>query len=484
MNPLRAESQLLADLAKAHADQCRTPAAYAMLSERVLSIDIGDSLRAELQLASSAKALRRMLLRDAERARGSIMRSPESGTFLDLAGGGPLAYTYERNLPGLSIEQRVTGLGDGPIPEGWRAASFVFSSGMAAIACVLDWTTYEFTRRHSRRPELRSLTEYFETRMVLELSRPRAAGVAMVHSLEQLFDASCDLMMFEPVLYNGDLEGETVDRVRGAWSSTKRHPQVVIIDSTLCGGQWPVAELLRGLGDSAPELVIDVRSGLKLDQQGLELANLGIVTCYASDASATSWWSETVSNLPVVRGVRGAALSAEAASVLTNGFVFDAEYHQRFIGPLFENNRRFAGELAGSGRGLFRVAHPGLRPDTAEIPAPFTVLQFADGTLEEYQALLGIVRAEAIRRKIPLALGGSFGFRGHRYEVIVPSVATRSCMFKVALGTRAGPGVDAVLDLFRELGEYPDVRSLTRRYPDAPPARFDLPARPTRGRHG
>jgi hypothetical protein len=304
-----------------------------------------------------------------------------------------------------------------------------------------------------------------------------------VRSLDQLFDAPVDLAMFEPVVYDWELDAHTVGGVLEAWSAAAALPSVLVLDSTLCGDRWPIVELLRGFGDAGPELVIDLRSGLKLDQQGLELANLGIVTCYARDTSAPSWWAETMENLPRVRGVRGAALTAEAVAALSNGFVFDGAFHRRFVDPLFDNNRRFARDLAASGSGLFRVAHPGLRLRTAEIPAPFTVLQLHDGVLEDYQALLGVVRAEVLRRRLPIAIGGSFGFRGHRCEVIVPSVVDRTGIFKVALGTRAGPGVDGLLDLFRELADHSDVTALARHHPDAAPAHFDLGARPTRGRN-
>lgn len=483
MSPLLAERELLADLARAHAEKCRRPAPYRALADRVRSIDPGHGLRAERQLENGARTLRRMLLRDAGTARGAVMRSPENGTALDLGGFGSLDFTYERNLPGSGIETCIAEQADREAPQGWRATSFLFSSGMAALACVLDWTTYEFARRHCRRPALRSLTAYFETAMVLELTRPRVARFTPARSLEELFDAPVDVAMFEPVLYDWELDAHTAGSVLEAWSAAVAVPSVVVLDSTLCGGRWPIMELLQGFGDAVPELIIDLRSGLKLDQQGLELANLGIVTCYARDTSVTSWWAETTENLPRVRGVRGAAPTAEGVAALSNGFVFDRAFHQRFVDPLFHNNRRFARQLAASDPGLFRVAHPGLRSHTTEMPAPFTVLQLHDGTLEDYRALLGVVRAEALRRRLPLAFGGSFGFRGHRCEVIVPSVADRAGIFKLALGTRTGPGADGLLNLFQELAAHPNLTSLARHHPNAAPAHFDLGARPTRGRH-
>jgi hypothetical protein len=56
-----------------------------------------------------------------------------------------------------------------------------------------------------------------------------------------------------------------------------------------------------------------------------------------------------------------------------------------------------------------------------------------------------VLRAEARQRELPFVHGSSFGFRGHRFECIVPSLKEGRGLFKVAMGYRSGWGRTAVL---------------------------------------
>ncbi len=73
------------------------------------------------------------------------------------------------------------------------------------------------------------------------------------------------------------------ERVRGSQplgdreSRSHARPWVLVVESTLLGPGFQIEPLLVACGDKAPLIALEVRSGLKLDQVGLEFSNVCIV---------------------------------------------------------------------------------------------------------------------------------------------------------------------------------------------------------------
>ena len=63
-----------------------------------------------------------------------------------------------------------------------------------------------------------------------------------------------------------------------------------------------------------------------------------------------------------------------------------------------------------------------------------------------------------------LARGGSFGFRGHRFETIEPDPAEGAPFLRVALGWRGGHSTEGLVALFGELAACPSFAALEARY--------------------
>ena len=70
-----------------------------------------------------------------------------------------------------------------------------------------------------------------------------------------------------------------------------------------------------------------------------------------------------------------------------------------------------------------------------------------------------MVDAEVGRRGLCATQGGSFGFRGHRYELIEPDHEDGVPFLRVALGFRGGRTLDELIVLFRELASRPRLES-------------------------
>ena len=60
------------------------------------------------------------------------------------------------------------------------------------------------------------------------------------------------------------------------------------------------------------------------------------------------------------------------------------------------------------------------------------------------------IAAEALRRRLNLVRGGSFGFRAHRYEIVKPETG-EAPFLRIALGRRGGWSCEGVIAMMAQL---------------------------------
>ncbi|MEV4577354.1 hypothetical protein AB0K16_29345 [Nonomuraea jabiensis] len=424
-------------------------------------------LAAEQELEQLAVRLRRALLARAHDHSDPHFRSPVHGPARPLPSGDTSGHIYERSANPTALEGRVAKAA--PPPRGWRADHVMFSSGTAAISGLLQ--CYRSMVRGSERDPLRAGVwgGYFETDMLFELLKSGAfTWDAVPDVISAVGGGQHDLLFIEPVRYTWDLTTLDLPAFVRAWRArSPRRTRVLVFDTTLASFTWPSARVLESLHDGSPLLVIEVRSGLKLDQQGLELANLGIVSIYSCHEDEGTPTAEQFGQyLRLIRSITGTALSMDAMAVLDTPFMAAPVWVARHAGQVFLNNQTLAAALAQES-GLFsKIAHPSLTVASGPLRhAPFVVCQLAEDHIANHGFLLAVVREEVRRRGIRLDWGSSFGFRSHRWETIIPRVQDRRGLFKIAMGSRSGPSFEAAVELFRQLARYRDFDALRRAYP-------------------
>lgn len=91
--------------------------------------------------------------------------------------------------------------------------------------------------------------------------------------------------------------------------------------------------------------------------------------------------------------------------------------------------------------------HPSLVSPATE--APFCALTLNEPSPERYRALETKIAGECEHRGLLAIKGGSFGFRGHRFELIEPEDGRT--FLRVAMGWRDGWSRQGLCELFAEL---------------------------------
>jgi len=367
-------------------------------------------LTAEAILDEAVLALRHVWLEAAASSTSKTYRSPTEGERTITPTGRFHNFGYERDLHPIALETRCAAF-FAPPPPGWGHEHVLFSSGQAAMNAVLAL----LNARQEQALRLRHDGCYFETVDLLGLYR---------HRFRTGGDEAADIVIAEPLWYDGKAFGETSLKAvaeRAISEGTKS----IVVDSTLAGLDDGLNQLLDALG--GPQEVFRLHSGLKLFQAGLELADVGIVSVYGSDAAGA---------LRRIRTLQGAGLRFADVAALELPLFLDPAPTRHYESAIFAHNAALA--RAARGNPAFAVAYP-------TDPAPFVVFNLASPSL--YDGLDERLAAEAARRSLLFIKGGSFGFRGHRFETVRPE--GKPPFLRVALGKRAGPSLEGILDLLR-----------------------------------
>ncbi len=385
----------------------------------------------EDELEAAALALRQAWIERAHKPADRTLKSPCAGTTVPMPGGDIVQFGYERDLDVSLLEGR--GELDHPTPDGWTSSRVLCRSGQSTLACLLHLVTSAvppgppLTLHHAGR--------YFESKALVDVW-PRQVFRRMPPAASEV-----DVLLAEPVYCDG----------RFGVNDPCALPQArraLLLDTTLVG---TAVDLSPWFDRFDGPLVAVFRSGLKLDQAGLELANVGVAQLFAREGTDP----RPADNLRRIRGLTGSGLTLDELAALSAPWFLDRSYLQDYTAAIFAHNAAL-GSAIGRASAVFEDrSHPSLVSAGAE--APFCAVRLRGGDGAAHRRLLEVVDAEVERRGLHATHGGSFGFRGHRYEVIEPEREDGMPFLRVALGFREGPTLEGLIALFQELSARPGL---------------------------
>lgn len=422
--------------------------------DTLLALPAFGSLGSEHALERLSRDLRALWLRYAQSATDRCLRSPAADQQPAVTGTGtPLVFGYERELEPLALEERCAAFFD--TPPGWAASHLLFSSGQATLSTILQSSLQIHKADGGEQLHLLHVGGYFETQELLTLFEAGSLRHSRLDSpsAEALAEhlAETDVLLAEVAYCNGALHLLDLAALARAWRQSRRKPRIVVFDITLSATRFPLDFLLGMLSGPHAPVVVAMRSALKLDQGGLELANAGICSIYVPDG-ANPAHADLPETLRKIRKLTGASIGLQDMAALEAPWFLDRLYTTRYCDAVFSHNRRLALAFEPAG-GLFAsLSHPALTAqDSPWCEAPFCVLTLNDPTPENYQRLQAVIEEEAAARQLAFSVGGSFGFRGHRFEAIVPDLPGSPSFLRVALGARGGPSLTGIIALLNEL---------------------------------
>ncbi len=451
--------------------------------EALLADDIVEDLATEAILETLALELRKQWILLVSSLVAGEIRSPSMNHLPLMPVSKSNRFVYERVFSPKQLEGKL--LATSPQVPGWQMAASLFGTGMGAIGGVL--TVLRSERERYRRSDggnlqLDMFGGYYETLRLLKLmdgTELSCQGYQRVDTvLERFAEGTTDILFLEMIAY--DWIQTVIDPDYLFRSLAERpvdRPWLLVLDTTLLGPTFDIGSLLSACGEKKPLLVLEIRSGLKLDQVGLEFSNVGVIRIFTPDDLDKSRYPDADrfrTLLSDTRKVLGSGLSYMQVAILDAPWIFHQGFTEQLSMAVFDNNRRLALALAAS-RGIFaEVRHPCLSAQghLAWAESPFVVIEFRadEDNQENRDLLLAVIAKEVKRRKLVFQMGASFGFRHHRCEFIVPRGPYRRAdgslrgFLKIAMGARYGPTLEGVIELFRELAAYASFEQLREAY--------------------
>jgi hypothetical protein len=399
------------------------------LAARIGLPEFNLSSECEDDLEAAALALRRAWFERAHRPADATLKSPCAGTTVPMPGGDTVQFGYERDLDVSMLEKR--GDLDHPTPDGWTSSRVLCRSGQSTLACLLHLVTS--TGGPAAPLTLHHAGRYFESKALLDI------WPCQVFRQVPAAASEVDVLLGEPVFCDGRF-GVSDPR------ALPRARRALLLDTTLVGA---AVDLSAWFDRFDGPLVAVFRSGLKLDQAGLELANVGIVQLFVREGTSVA----AADNLRRIRGLTGSGLTLDELAALSAPWFLDRTYLQAYTAAIFAHNAALGSAIGRESAVFEERSHPSLVSAGAE--APFCAVRLRNGDGTAHRRLLEIVDAEIRRRGLRATPGGSFGFRGHRYELIEPEHGDGVPFLRVALGFREGRTLEGLIALFGELASRP-----------------------------
>ena len=379
-------------------------------------------VEAEQAAEALAHGLRRLWLETAAHEAASVFRSPTEGEAERIARNHD-AFGYERDLQPETLERRCAGFFSPP-PAGWRQDHLIFSSGQAAMTCALIGLGRRLA--HGRPLRLAHRGAYFETRSLIR---------ALPFIAEATLMQTADVVLDEPVCCDGQFHQIDTSKLFTA------APKAVVFDTTLLGREDGIDRYLAALDPDSDQMVLRVASCLKLLQGGFELANTGILSVYTRGKH-----NDFAADLRRTRTLTGSGIHLVDAIALEAPWFLDAGQTDAYTRAVFQHNAALAQAVAENNKRFAPISHPSF----TGAAAPFCAFQLAYASPENYDALEREIVAETARRKLLLAHGGSFGFRGHRFEIVKPETGDAPFL-RIALGRRGGWSCEGLIAMMSDI---------------------------------
>lgn len=391
-----------------------------------------------------------------------LYKSPPSHIQKILPSGREIHFDYERCMEADEQEEAYY-----QNIDGWNGFGLFFSSAMSAMTTFL----HSFRSFYKNQTTVRIVNwgSYFEISTLLDTFRSSQTMIETVQSDRDIIQKLCnaediDLYIIEPLRYNWDLD---VLKIENLIEAIKSHPNnkltFILLDTTLYGASFSLQSILNNLSSIKNIIFIELRSLLKLDQQGFELTNMGTFNIYIRPEHS-NLLKKLQYFLKRTRAVMGTNISFSDLCKIDHPLFTSINSRKSYTEKVLKNNSEFARSIK-PGNLIQRIVHPVLKgnEDSSNL-APFVFICLHQDRLEDYQLLVNILKYRFEKANSNLEIGASFGFRFTRMEHIVTLEVEPRSIIKVAVGKTKGFTYSFLIDVLNELNQYRNIQECRELY--------------------
>lgn len=352
-------------------------------------------------------------------------RSPWEGEIPKDVFGNDIQFTYERLIDDIILEKKYAY----EIDNYFSQMAF-YKNGMAAIKGTIDCIN-SFLKVPIK---LKNHTKYFETEIYLKTLQNFGIEVYPLGSSYK----DCNVFFFEPMKYDFSANVLKEELLINEINATSSNLIFVLMDSTMHNKTKIFEHLQDKISSKKDVIYVDIRSGLKLDQFGLELLNFGIVEWFVHKKNVRLK-NILFSYISKYRGFTGTNLSYNEIVTLSyprsidDSSIYCSKVNNNVLdfvsylgSPKFKNS--YITDIRHS-QGLFL---------NEKINQPFLYFKInEEDRSESYDKFLHYLQNEFSKKNLFFPFRNSWGFRYPSIEYI-QNQETNEIMFKLYLGVYKG----------------------------------------------
>ncbi len=269
------------------------------------------------------------------------------------------------------------------------------------------------------------------------------------YELEDKENKNCNVYIFEPIKYLLSLEVTNIEILIEEINSSCSKIIFVIMDSTMHNYNELFEGINKELKSNKKNVVfINVRSGIKMDQQGLEIGNLGVATWYVHKKNS-KYAKMLFDFIDHYKGILGDNISYNKLVSLE---MFSSALSRQYSRIVHTTAFDFAHSIVvKSNKYIKQVIYPELKYKNENLVMPFLFIKFDLKNAEEYNQLLENIVGICATEGLVLPYRNSFGFRYPSIEYIY-DYRTDENVIKLYLGVYKGGIYEFLLNIINTLG--------------------------------
>ena len=382
--------------------------------------------------------IRGALQRDAFNKIVDIYKSPLYTVNSESINSTNYTYDYERTIKYDYLEEIYN------INDFFDGFTLLYSSGMSTLSSILS-----LILKFNNKVKCFSHIGYFENMLLIEDLKNIISEVDIFEKQLSSIEKDFDLLFIECVRSNFKLDYIDIMKILSNIDNNSKKIKFIVFDISFLGNTFIPNDILKLFYEHKRIIFIFYRSGIKLDQMGFEVLNLGILSLYfTKDLFFIK--EKLLSFMKDNRSRNGHCLSVMDTHLLKN---IQKINNKNYAKVILDNTKYFVSKLKYTNNSFIdRIIYPDIVYENFKLyKTPYFFIKLKNASEEDYINVCKYIKYRFLIDGVDISFRTSFGFRNISFEYVKIRNVKNSEVLKIAPGYMRGYSFHKFIDILNEI---------------------------------
>lgn len=382
--------------------------------------------------------IRGALQRDAFNKIVDIYKSPLYTVNSESINSTNYTYDYERTIKYDYLEEIYN------INDFFDGFTLLYSSGMSTLSSILS-----LILKFNNKVKCFSHIGYFENMLLIEDLKNIISEVDIFEKQLSSIEKDFDLLFIECVRSNFELDYIDIMKILSNIDNNSKKIKFIVFDISFLGNTFIPNDILKLFYEHKRIIFIFYRSGIKLDQMGFEVLNLGILSLYfTKDLFFIK--EKLLSFMKDNRSRNGHCLSVMDTHLLKN---IQKINNKNYAKVILDNTKYFVSKLKYTNNSFIdRIIYPDIVYENFKLyKTPYFFIKLKNAFEEDYINVCKYIKYRFLIDGVDISFRTSFGFRNISFEYVKIRNVKNSEVLKIAPGYMRGYSFHKFIDILNEI---------------------------------